>query len=155
MNHNETVSTYFGLSLGDWPQYKIHIAHNNGFEEPIDVARDGFQNWEFWNCWRGGRGNNDFNRPLIFSLIPIPNSGGKYVFGGIFKVVKRHNDWKETEVGYDIELDEKTKNLIGRVVIEYHRKQGQGGRSFKMENHIERMTIVDVLDKPFEGIGPS
>lgn len=148
------LSTEFGLSQGDWLKYKIHIAHNNGSVEPFNVARDGFQEWVSWNRWRGNRGNNDFNRPYIFSLIPIPESSGKYVFGGIFKVIKRHDDWKETGIGYDLELDEKTKSLIGRVIVEYHRKQGQGGRSFKMENHIERMTLMAIIDKPFGGISP-
>lgn len=155
MIYLDTVPTYFGLTQGVWPRFKIHLAAYNGSSDPIDVAANGgFQEWIFWNKWRGGRGNNDFNRDFIFALIPIPHSGGNYVFGGIFKVVKRHDDWKETEIGYDLELDESTKHHIGRVIIQYYRKPGQGGRSFKMENHIERMTVVEVLDEPYRGIYP-
>ena len=155
MLHSLSLNHFLSLSEAEMSLYKIHLAANNGCENPFDVAKRDFQEWVFWNRWRGGRGNNDFNRDNIFGLIPLPNQPGKYVFGGIFKVIKRHDDWADTEIGYDLELSDDLKELIGRLIIDFHRTQMMGGRSFKMETLASRMKVSAILEEPYAAINPS
>ena len=150
-----TFKNFLGLSEAEMSQYKIHLAANNGCEEPLDVAKRDFQEWVFWNRWRGGRGNNDFNRDYIFGWIPLTDRPGKYVFGGIFKVIKRHDDWVDTEIGYDLELSDQLKELIGRLIVDFYREPMMGGRSFKMETLADRITVSAILEDTYAVIRPS
>lgn len=96
-------------------KYKLHLAANNGYEEPLDVFARDFDKWKGWNEWRGNK--NDFNRELIFSLIPDYHRNNKYIFGGVFKVVERLDDYGDTEIGYRVELADKFNGLVGRLVV--------------------------------------
>jgi hypothetical protein len=54
-----------------------------------------------------------------------------------FRVAKRLDDWKDTEVGYELELIDLYKDLIGRLVIEFIRYQGMRGRALDLKVIIE------------------
>jgi hypothetical protein len=131
-------------------QYKLHLAGYNGYDHPLNIFLSGWDNWVNWNQWRGNK--NDFNRPYIFSLIQFYHEPNKWLFGGIFKVVTRHNDYLDTEVGYSVELMDLNKELIGRLVIDFYRYQGLRGRSYLLENYYGDFIVSQILARPYDGI---
>ncbi len=121
----------------------------NGSEQPLNVYLANWNNWIGWNQWRGGK--NDFNRKYIFSLIQF-SEPNKWLFGGIFEVKERHDNWKETEVGYEVELQDLQKEMIGLLKIDFNRYQGMRGRAFKLEGYFPDFKISQILKRPYDGI---
>lgn len=138
------------IEENDLCRYKLHLAASNGEEEPLDVYTRDFNEWIVWNEWRGNK--NDFNREYIFSLIPDYHKSNKFIFGGVFRVVKRYDDWEETNKGYDIELVDEFIKFIGRLEIDFYRYQGMRGRAFLLENYINDMVVSQITEKPYQGI---
>jgi hypothetical protein len=138
------------LSDDDLSQYKLHLACWNGQEQPLNVYLQDWNSWMGWNEWRGNK--NDFNRDYIFSLIQYYHEPNKWLFGGLFKVVERFDDYHDTEVGYKLELLELHKELIGRLIIDFYRYQGMRGRSYLLEGYYDSFTISEILKKPYDGI---
>jgi len=151
MEMSKTIKTgnILKLSESDLINYKLHLACFNGIEQPLDVYLRDRGTWVDWNAWRGNK--NDFNREYIFSLIQFYHESDKWLFGGIFRIVKRFDDWKDTEVGYGLELTELHKELIGRLIIDFHRHQGMRGRAFLLESHYKNFNVSEILKKPFDG----
>lgn len=143
------LNDLFHLTEDEMRKYKIHLAAYNGYEQPLDVFARDREEWKDWNEWRGGK--DDFNREYIIGLIPDYHKIDKYVFGGVFKVIKRYDDWQETEVGYKVELTNQFKSLIGRLVVGFSRYQGLRGRAFLLENFMDSMSIAEILENPYEG----
>jgi len=143
------LNDLFHLTEDEMRKYKIHLAAYNGYEQPLDVFARDREEWKGWNEWR--RGKDDFNREYIIGLIPDYHKINKYVFGGVFKVIKRYDDWQETEVGYKVELTNQFKSLIGRLVVGFSRYQGLRGRAFLLENFMDSMSIAEILENPYEG----
>jgi hypothetical protein len=143
------LNDLFHLTEDEMRKYKIHLAAYNGYEQPLDVFARDREEWKGWNEWRGGK--DDFNREYIIGLIPDYHKIDKYVFGGVFKVIKRYDDWQETEVGYKVELTNQFKSLIGRLVVGFSRYQGLRGRAFLLENFMDSMSIAEILENPYEG----
>lgn len=143
------LNDLFHLTEDEMRKYKIHLAAYNGYEQPLDVFARDREEWKGWNEWRGGK--DDFNREYIIGLIPDYHKIDKYVFGGVFKVIKRYDDWQETKVGYKVELTNQFKSLIGRLVVGFSRYQGLRGRAFLLENFMDSMSIAEILENPYEG----
>lgn len=133
----------------DFSKYKLHLAAYNGETQPLDVFARDFDEWIDWNQWRGGK--NDFNRQYIFSLIQDYHRPNKYVFGGIFEVVERYDDYEETEVGYKVVLCDDFKPLIGRLIVELT-YESHRGRAFRLESYINSLFISEITEKPYEGV---
>jgi len=131
-------------------KFKLHLACWNGNEHPLNVYLQDWDEWVAWNQWRGNK--NDFNREFIFALIDYYHEPNKWLFGGIFRVKKRFDNWKETGIGYDLELVDLHKELIGRLIIDFYRYQGLRGRSYKLEKYYEDFTVSEILKKPYDGI---
>ena len=144
------LNSILNLSETDLWNYKLHLAAWNGYEHPLDVFVRDFVEWKGWNKWRKNR--DDFNREFIFTLIPDYRRPGKYIFGGVFRVVERYQDFAETEIGYRVELAEQYKELIGRLVVDFYRYQGLRGRAFIFANYINDMTVAEITEKPYGGI---
>ena len=136
------------ITESDLRKYKLHLACWNGNEQPLNVYLRSWDEWVAWNEWR--RDKNDFNREYIFSLIQFYHEPNKWLFGGIFKVVERLDDYTETEVGYELELVDLHRDLIGRLVIDYYRKQGLRGRAFLMEGYFNDFLVSEILKRPFD-----
>lgn len=130
--------------------YKLHLASWNGQAQPLNDYLKGWEFWVGWNEWRSSR--DDFNRNYIFSLIQFYHEPNRWLFGGIFKITNRHQDWAETEVGYDLELVDLHKDLIGRLVIDFSRYQGMRGRAFKLEGFYKDFNVSEILKEPYNGI---
>lgn len=143
------LNDLFHLTEDEMTKYKVHLAAYNGYEQPLDVFARDREEWKFWNEWRGGK--DDFNREYILGLIPDYHKTDKYVFGGIFKVIERYDNWQETEVGYKVELTNQFESLIGRLVVGFSRYQGLRGRAFLLENFMDSMSIAEILENPYEG----
>jgi len=143
------LNDLFHLTEDEMRKYKIHLAAYNGYEHPLDVFARDREEWKGWNEWRGGK--DDFNREFILGLIPDYHRADKFVFGGVFKVIERYDDWQKTEVGYKVELTKQFDSLIGRLVVGFSRYQGLRGRAFLLENFIESMSISEILENPYEG----
>ena len=130
--------------------YTLHLAKYNGYEQPLDVFARDFNEWCGWNEWRGGK--DDFPRDFIFSLIKDYHRPTKYVFGGIFKIIQRYDDFAETNVGYKLELSDKFKPLIGRLIVEFIGDNLGQGRAFILKNQISKFIVSEIAEKPYEGI---
>ena len=78
------------LHIDNDKDYKVHFAVYNYKEEPLDVFVRDKSEWQGWSEWRNGR--NDFNRRYIFSLIRFYPQKNRWLFGGIYEVLKRQSD---------------------------------------------------------------
>lgn len=143
------LNDLLGLSDQEQYDYKLHIAKYNHDCQPLDIFMDDFNEWINWNEWRGGR--NDFNRTYIFTLIADYHHTDRNIFGGIFKIVDRFDDWEETTRGYEVKVCEKCKSLIGRLVVESDAFKTRG-RAFKMENYLDCCKVFEILEKPYQGV---
>jgi hypothetical protein len=134
------VSTLLPISNPE--EYKIHFAVWNRIHEPLDVFVRDREEWKGWNSWRGGR--DDFSRRFIFSLIRYYHQPAKWLFGGIFEVVKRNPK------GNTVILVDLYQEYIGRLLVHYP-GPGVRGRAFYLANHFDELKVAQVLEKPFEG----
>ena len=144
------LNDLFKITKEDLGKYKLHLAAWNGTEQPLDVFTRDFEEWVDWNRWR--RNKNDFTREYIFTLIPDYHKVDKYIFGGIFKITKRHEDWKDTEIGYDLQIVDEFIPYIGRLEIEFHRYTGMRGRAFYLESYIDDLVVTQILEKSYQGV---
>jgi hypothetical protein len=62
-----------------------------------------------------------------------------WLFGGVFRVVARHDD------RYELEEIEEYKKFVGRVILSFHRYQGMRGRAYYLENYINDFIVVEIL----------
>lgn len=149
------ISAYEILNIKETElkQYKLHIATKNEFgQEPLSVFLENWEIWKGWNQWRKER--DDFSRPKIFSLIRFHHEPHKWLFGGIFNVIDRHDNYKDTEVGYTVELDNLHKELIGRLIIHFNRSvaNAKRGRAFYLENYYKDFEVAEILKNKYDGI---
>lgn len=150
MQQRIKLNNILHLSEKELSKFKLHLAANNGQEEPLDAFARSFNDWKHWNEWRGNK--NDFNREYIFTLMPDYNRNNKYIFGGVFSVLERFDNYKETKIGYKIEQSALYKELTGRLVVDFERYKGMRGRAFRFENFIDSMTVSEITEKPYGGV---
>ncbi|PXF63005.1 GIY-YIG nuclease family protein [Kangiella spongicola] len=120
---------------------KVHLASWNGKDQPLDVFVNDKARWKGWNEYKGKR--DDFNRKYIFSLIQFYPEKDRWLFGGLFEVIKRYSD------RYEVELDERYKQYIGRLKIHYSRS-GRA-KSVLLENQLHRMDVAEILPQIYTG----
>ena len=134
------------IRLDPLSDYKIHFAvRNREGTEPLDVYVQDTEEWKGWNEWRKPGGRDDFNRRYIFSLIRNYPLADTWLFGGIFEVLER-----PVNEPYTVQLSEKYKEYIGRLLVAYP-GPGVQGRSFRAETYFEHLTVAQILDKPYHG----
>ena len=125
-------------NIGD---YKIHFARSNGNHQPLEVWARSSEEWQGWQEYRPGR--NDFNRPLIFALMQFYHESDSWLFGGVYRVLARHDD------RYDVELTELGENFVGRL------KLGSPYRNrttrVRMESHYDSFRVREILREPYTG----
>ena len=103
-------------------QYKLHLASWNGSHQPLDVFVRSRPEWDGWNKWRASR--DDFNRPLIFSLIDFYPEKDRWLFGGVYRVLSRKRI--NHSPSYEIELIDESRPFIGRMKISLKRLVAPG-----------------------------
>ena len=129
-----------------WPieplrEYKIHFARWNKHNQPLDVFARDRQEWQNWQEYKPGR--NEFNRPLIFSLIQFYHETDSWLFGGVYEVMARHDD------RYEVALRGNGEEMIGRLKIHYAYRD----RTTRpvMERHYENFEVQEILKEPYSG----
>jgi hypothetical protein len=129
-----------------WPitkpnQYKLHFARWNRENQPLEVfVRDKIE-WRGWQEYRPSR--NDFNRPFIFSVMSFYHETDTWLFGGIFRVVKRSDN------RYEVELSNDGNGLIGRLKLLSPYRVRTTRVNF--ENHYTNFVVKEVLREPYSG----
>jgi len=121
--------------------YKVHYAMWNRVKQPLDVFTSDRQEWRGWQEYRASR--DDFNRPLIFSLAYFYHEPGTWLFGGVFKVLARHDDC------YEVELTDIGGSFVGRLKL-WSPYNSRGVR-VKMEGQYENFTVTEILREPYAG----
>lgn len=121
--------------------YKLHFARWNGKAQPLEVWSRDRAEWQGWQEYRPAR--DDFNRPLIFSLMQFYHEPNAWLFGGVFRVIRRHDD------RYEVELSEEGAAFIGRLKLgsDYRDRATR----VKFENHYANLTVEEILREPYAG----
>lgn len=138
------------LAEEELKRYKLHLAAYNGKTQPLDVFVSNQEEWKEWNEYRDGK--DVWNREYIFSLIPDYNKQNRYVFGGIYRIIERLNDWKKTNKGYVVEADKIFYPFVGRLIVEFHRYKGLRGRNFLFEKYVNDMYVAEITEMPYIGV---
>ena len=122
-------------------EYKVHFARWNKQEQPLEVWARSPDEWLGWQEYWPGR--NDFNRPLIFSLMQFYHETDAWLFGGVFRVLDRLPD------AYCVALTDEGASLIGRL------KLGTPYRSRttrpKLEEQYDDLEVIEILREPYTG----
>lgn len=129
------------INLENLRDYKLHVATISDGNHPLDVFVRDEDEWKGWNMYRGKK--NIWTRKYIFSLIHYYHEGNKWLFGGIFEIIKRHPKH------YEIKLDDKYKNLVGRMIIDFHHKFR--ARHVNLENYFNNMKLSQILKEKYNG----
>ena len=125
-------------------RYKLHLAcRNRDWINPLDLFVSDPDEWLGWNRWRGYK--NDWTREFVFSLMEFYLKSDSWLFGGIFRVVERHEDH------YELEELEEYKRFVGRVILSFHRYKGMRGRAYYLENYIDSFSVAEVLPTVYSG----
>ncbi|MEX0660375.1 MAG: GIY-YIG nuclease family protein [Balneolaceae bacterium] len=130
------------MPMDNQKQYKIHLAVKNEHnQQPLDAFVMNFEKWKGWNSYRGNK--NRFNRAYIFSMMDFYPQNGMWLFGGIWKVLERKDQW------YEIELTDMYPEMIGRLKI--HFPYTARTRSLKLNRYYDEMTVHEILPKIYDG----
>lgn len=96
-------------AIPDPDKYKLHFARWNGVNQPLEVRVWDKHEWQGWQEYRPAR--DEFNRPLIFSLVQFYYEPDIWLFGGIFRVMQRHAD------RYEVEINDEGGGFVGRLKL--------------------------------------
>lgn len=135
----------------NWEKVKIHVAQKAGQTRPIDVINRSFNEWQ--NIWNGDfHSNHCWNREYIFSIIELPNEPGRWLFGGVFRVLSfkrgKSSTGKDGMI-YKVELDPHGESLIKRLIIRWVKDARAKGR--KAESMLSNMAVAAILPEPYAG----
>ena len=133
------------IKIDDPKKYKLHLACRESglWINPLDEYVADHNKWLGWNEWRGSR--NDWTREFVFSLMEFYPRSDAWLFGGVFRVLERHQDH------YKLEEIEEHKKFVGRVIFSFHRYQGMRGRAYYLENYIDAFEVLEILPSPYSG----
>ena len=126
-------------------KFKFHAARWNGEHQPLDVYVRDKNEWFEWNTWRNNK--DEFSREYIFSLIDFYPENDMWLFGGIYKVLKRNNI--PNEHSYEIEELTEYSPYVGRLKVKLEKPSR--GRAFYLEHHLPKMKVAEILKQPYSG----
>ena len=127
--------------IADPGDYKVHFARYNRHSEPLEVWARSSDEWKEWQEYWPGR--DDFNRPLIFSLMQFYHETDAWLFGGVFRVLERHPE------RYVVQLTEQGAVYAGRLKL-HSPYRGRTTRP-RMENHYHLFQVQEILREPYSG----
>lgn len=131
--------------IKDVEDYKVHFGRKSGTTEPLDEWVDDRWKWTGWQEWRPNR--DEFNRPWIFSLMDFYPETDRWLFGGVFRVVARHEG--RHEGGYEVELEDLGAKFIGRLKLSSSYRSRPTRVNF--ENHYNSFVVSEILSEPWSG----
>jgi hypothetical protein len=121
--------------------YKVHFARWNRANQPLEVfVRDRVE-WQGWQEYRPSR--DEFNRPFIFSLAQFYHEVDAWLFGGVFRILARHDD------RYEVQLLKAGSGFIGRLKL--HSPYRARPTRVNFENHYNSLQVQEVLREPYSG----
>lgn len=130
------------IQLDHQNEFKIHLAvRSTDGNQPLDAFLSDFNIWKGWNSYRQGK--DRFPRKYIFSLMDFYPQSGVWLFGGIFKILERHED------RYEIELTDLYSNMIGRLKIFF--PYTSRSRNLHLERYFHEMSVHEILPKVYDG----
>lgn len=138
----------FVIRIEDPLQYKLHVARWNGHEQPLDVYLRDKDEWFAWNEY--GEEKDEFDREYVFSIIDVYHETDSWLFGGIFRVIRR--DATPHAFNYVVEEIPDYSELVGRLKIRMPRPPR--GRAYRLERLLPSMEVAEVLSVPYSGNGP-
>ena len=137
----DDYKVHFARSVKNEDDDKVHSARRNSKTEPLDEwVRDRLA----WQDWQEYRPNyNEFNRTFIFSLMRFYHEEDTWLFGGIFRVIARHENC------YKVELTENGVPFIGRLkLLSSYRARAT---RVKFKNHYDNFEVAEILREPYSG----
>jgi hypothetical protein len=141
MSDKSNISLQEIWAINQPEDYKVHFGRWNGDEQPLEAWVRDHSLWQRWQETRPKR--NEFNRPLIFSLMSFYHEPDVWLFGGIFRVLERHED------RYEVELSDDGASFIGRLKLK-SAFRGRGTR-LNFENHYGEFEVQEVLREQYSG----
>ena len=125
-------------------QYKLHMAsRNENYVNPLDEYVTSYERWRGWNTWKGKR--NDWTRRYILSFMDFYPSQDRWLFGGAFKVIARHDK------SYELEEVAEFEKYRGRLLVSFHKYQGMRGRAFYLEKYLDDLKVSEILPQRYVG----
>ena len=121
--------------------YKVHFGRWNKHEQPLEAWTRDRKEWQGWQEYRPQR--NEFNRPLIFSVIQFYHETDAWLFGGVFRVLACHAD------RYEVELTDEGAGFIGRLKLRSRYRERATRVDF--ENHYGGFEVQEILREPYSG----
>lgn len=144
MDNNDKIKLDELFTLTNPEEYKLHLACQSGDRHPLDVYVADRKEWVNWNRWRGDK--NDWTRDFIFSFIEFYPISNTYLFGGVFKVLRRYKN--RNYVLQDVDSFNKWE---GRLICTFKRYQGLRGRAFYLENLLDSFDVHSLLPERYTG----
>ncbi len=128
-------------------KYKGHFAVRSGDVEPLNEFIEDEDNWKKWQEYRPktkkGVYLDIFSRDFIFSFMRFYPRGNEYwLFGGIWKVIKRNNRYK-------VKLSDFGKEFIGRLLVQY--KYGKKNTRPNFEKHYHGINVSEIFNQKYSG----
>ena len=132
------------IRIDDPRQYKLHLACRDPYgDHPLDVYVADHGTWLAWNQGKGNK--NDWNRDFVFSLMEFHPKTDAWLFGGVFRVLKRRVS------SYELQEVDDYKQYVGRAILSFHRYQGMRGRAYRLEKYIKEFELTEILPVPYSG----
>lgn len=77
-----------------WPierpeEFKVHFERWNKHSQPLEVFVRDRAEWQEWQEYRPTY--DEFNRPMIFSLMQFYHETDAWLFGGVYRVLARES----------------------------------------------------------------
>jgi hypothetical protein len=136
------------IKIDDPTQYKLHLGCTSDGNRPLDEYADDRDKWLAWNRWRGTK--DDWSRDFIFSFIEFYPLKDAWMFGGVFRVIARHDPGPD---GYDLERIDEFDKYEGRLICQSSSllgRRGQG-RAFLFEKHMNSFDVIEILHFRYDG----
>jgi len=133
------------IKIDNPKEFKLHAARWNKVDQPLDVYVRNKQEWFEWNTWRNEK--DEFTRKYIFSLIDFYPENNRWLFGGIYEVIRRNNIPKSHS--YEIRELTDYSAYVGRLKIKL--RKPSRGRAFYLEHHFDKMMVSEILKQPYSG----
>jgi len=113
---------------------KIHLACSNGINDPLEVFLAGdFDEWQSWQTKR------NFERPLVLSLIALPQPA-QWLFAGVHDAVG--SEQGGCGFRYELRRRDATDEFDGRLVVSFKRP---GRQSYLLaERWATQLAIVEI-----------
>ena len=135
------ILNLLNIKKSNLSNYKVRfMMRNKNNEDPLDDLEENFDYVESWVGWKWQY--DVLNRESVIAFIRDYHINNEtWIYVGTYKVSKKRNFYKKFKYqGYNLELDNNTKHLIGKLAIRFHIPNRQG--TFNLENIYQDIEIL-------------